>query len=42
MKIELRQECDYLREADCARVMRNYCEPYPEYYVPRGWRKLLS
>ena len=35
MKIELRQECDYIREAECGRVMRNYLKPYPNYYIPK-------
>ena len=35
MKIELAQECDYVREAKCARVMKRLLETYPQYYVPR-------
>ena len=35
MKIELKQECDYIREAECSRVMRNFLKPYPNYYVPK-------
>ena len=34
MKIELAQECDYVREAECVRVMRRLLMPYPKYYVP--------
>ena len=34
MKIELAQECDYIREAECSRLMRKYLHPYPQYYVP--------
>jgi aarF domain-containing kinase len=35
MKIELAQECDYVREAECCRKMRKLLEPFPEFYVPR-------
>lgn len=35
MKIELAQECDYIREAECAKIMRNFLMPYPNYYVPQ-------
>ncbi len=35
MKIELSQECDYLREAECCRKMRNLLKPHPEFYVPK-------
>ena len=35
MKIELEQECDYQREAECARIMRKFLRGYPDYYVPR-------
>jgi len=35
MKIELRQECDYIREAECASVMRKFLKPYTNYYVPK-------
>ena len=35
MKIELKQECDYIREAECSRVMRSFLKPYPNYYVPK-------
>ncbi len=34
MKIELAQECDYNREAECCRRMRRILKPYPDYYVP--------
>ena len=34
MKIELEQECDYNREAECCRRMRQILAKYPEYYVP--------
>ena len=34
MKIELAQECDYVREAECGRIMGKYLKPYPQYYVP--------
>lgn len=34
MKVELRQECDYLREAACSERMRSLLARYPEYYVP--------
>ena len=34
MKVELAQECDYIREAECSRLMRKYLLPYPRYYVP--------
>lgn len=35
MKIELAQECDYVREAECGRIMRRLLMPYPDYYVPK-------
>ena len=35
MRIELEQECDYVREAECARLMRKFLRGYPDYYVPR-------
>ena len=35
MKIELRQECDYRREAECGRIMRRLLTAYPQYYVPK-------
>jgi len=34
MKVELAQECDYTREAECGRLMKKYLRPYPKYYVP--------
>ena len=34
MKIELEQECDYQREAECCRKMRELLSDYPDYYVP--------
>ena len=34
MKVELAEECDYLREAECGRRMREILAVYPEYYVP--------
>lgn len=35
MKIELAEECDYRREADCGATMKEILAQYPEYYVPR-------
>ena len=35
MKVELSQECDYEREADCCKRMRKTLEDWPELYVPR-------
>ena len=34
MTIELKQECDYEREAYCCTKMKKILEPYPTYYVP--------
>ena len=34
MKIELAQECDYLREARCGARMKQILSQYPEYHVP--------
>jgi len=34
LKVEMAQECDYEREADCCRKMRSILDPYPQYYVP--------
>ncbi|CAG7680424.1 unnamed protein product [Allacma fusca] len=33
-KRELGWECDYVREAECAKKFRKLLEPYPDYYVP--------
>ncbi|CAG0894531.1 unnamed protein product [Darwinula stevensoni] len=33
-KRELAWEVDYIREAKCTKRMRQYLEPYPDYYVP--------
>ncbi len=35
MKIELGQECDYEREAECCRRMRQFVKPHSKYYVPK-------
>jgi len=35
MKVELAQECDYFREAECCRRMRNLLKSWPEVVVPR-------
>ena len=35
MQIELAQECDYVREAECGRLMRKFLMPYHQYYVPQ-------
>ena len=40
MKIELAQECDYLREAECGRLMKQYLRSYPQYYVPEVLNEL--
>ena len=42
MKIELGQECDYVREADCCRKMRSLLQPFPEFYVPKVIDELSS
>ena len=42
MKIELGQECDYVREAQCCKKMRELLEPYPEFYVPKVVDELFS
>ena len=42
MKIELGQECDYVREAQCCKKMRELLEPYPEFYVPKVVDELSS
>ena len=34
---ELAQECDYVREAECGRRMREMLAQYPEYHVPKVW-----
>lgn len=34
MKIELAQECDYIREAKCCRKMKEILSPFPELHVP--------
>ena len=34
MKVELAEECDYVREARCGTKMRQILAQYPEYYVP--------
>jgi len=34
LKVEMAQECDYEREAECCRKMRAVLEPYQQYYVP--------
>ena len=30
LKVEMAQECDYQREADCCRKMKSILEPYPQ------------
>ena len=35
MKIELEQECDYVREAECCKKMGLILEPYPNLHVPK-------
>jgi len=42
MKIELGQECDYLREANCGDIMGRILSQYNEYYVPRVHQELCS
>merc|ERR1719427_708476 len=42
MKIELGQECDYLREANCGDTMGRILAQYNEYYVPRVHQELCS
>ena len=37
LKVEMAQECDYEREAECCRKMRAVLEPYPQaiaFFVP--------
>ena len=34
MTVELKQECDYKREADCCQRMKEILQNYPQYYVP--------
>ena len=42
MKVELAEECDYVREAGCGRRMREVLAGYPEYYVPVVFPELSS
>jgi len=42
MKVELGQECDYLREAECGETMGTLLAQYPEYYVPTVHKQLCS
>ena len=35
MRIELAQECDYEREAQCCQRMRDLLGEYPDLYVPK-------
>ena len=42
MKVELAEECDYVREAECGRRMREVLAGYPEYYVPVVFPDLSS
>ena len=42
MKVELAEECDYVREAECGRRMREELAEYPEYYVPVVFPELSS
>lgn len=41
-KLELGWECDYLREAECARRFRTLLEPFPEFYVPEVIGKTID
>ena len=42
MKVELAEECDYVREAECGRRMRQILTRYPEYHVPAVITDLCS
>ena len=42
MTIELKQECDYEREAHCCTKMKMILESYPKYYVPAVVPKLST
>jgi len=42
MKLELAQECDYVREAGCGVDMKQLLSNYPEYYVPKVYSELCS
>jgi len=42
MKIELAQECDYIREAKCGDTMGRILAQYPEYHVPAVHQELCS
>jgi len=42
MKLELAQECDYKREAECGRRMKENLSIYPEYYIPTVYSELCT
>jgi len=42
MKVELGQECDYLREAGCGEIMGSLLAQYTEYCVPTVHKQLCS
>ena len=42
MKIELGQECDYEREAECCKKMRDLLRLFPEFYVPNVIEELST
>ncbi|XP_023329507.1 atypical kinase COQ8B, mitochondrial isoform X2 [Eurytemora carolleeae] len=42
MKQELAEECDYKREAECGRRMKENLSVYPEYYVPKVYLDLST
>ena len=42
MKIELAQECDYEREAECCRRMKEVLSSYPDLYVPEVIEQLST
>ena len=42
MTVELQQECDYQREAQCCMNMKKILELYPQYYVPNVMPKLST
>jgi len=42
MRQELREECDYVREANCGQRMKQILSEYPEYYVPSVYKENSS
>ena len=42
MKLELAEECDYVREAECGVKMKKHLTNYTQYHVPAVFQDLCS